>query len=88
MPMSPVESARKTSPRAKSGREKSESGSQSGVTPPLTPQFTSDSLARVALPSKSAPVIVAGSVFGWSTTVVTPPAAADREPVVHVSLWA
>jgi len=27
-------------------------------------------------------------VFGWSTTVVTPPAAAPREPEVHVSLVA
>ena len=43
--------------------------------------------AVVALSSNAAPSTVGGEVFGWSTTVVTPPAAALREPVPHVSLW-
>ncbi len=84
--MSPVESARNTSPSANSGRSNSVSRSHSAVTPPLIPQSTSESAAYSAFSSNAAPVTVGGSVFGWSTTVVTPPAAALRDPVAHVSL--
>jgi hypothetical protein len=87
IPISPVESARNTSPSANSWRSSSLSGRQSGVTPPLTPKSTSDCRAYSSFWSNVAPSTVGGSVFGWSTTVVTPPAAALFDPVSQVSLW-
>ncbi len=85
-PISPVESARNTSPSANNSRSNRLSGSQSGVTPPLIPQSTTESAVSVTFRSNASPETVGGAVFGWSTTVVTPPAAADREPLCQVSL--